>query len=300
MQGDSTSRRSEGRFYINSKATRVTVTVSSEDGSDVKYFGQLADLSLRGVKILINGRVLSGQEVELVIAVPSMGFQIERYGVIRWQQPRDATTWWTGCEILEPFDSAMIEGLAAADVLNRRRDPRYEVDQPAKVRGELSDQVVNVRLVNFSKGGFCVEFAERSDVTTDRLMLVLPLGDRDVTIPARVMWHGTVGSRFAVGCAFTTMDGFLLVREYAEPRHLARRRAAARRPRQPLSKWVGIALLVMVSVQLVQTLRLEPQLVAKARASWVAWVVEPIRAGLRRFEPPVTDPRAASEHDQAS
>ncbi|MCA9168665.1 MAG: PilZ domain-containing protein [Planctomycetales bacterium] len=271
MQDDSTSRRNEGRFFINSRATQITVTPVSDAQQVQSFAGQLADLSLSGVKISIDGKLEMGQEVKLLIQVPSMNFELERRAVARWQQPRDATTWWTGCQLLEPFDATIVEELAAAHVLNRRRDPRYTVDAPAQARWELSDQFVDVKLINFSKGGFCVIFPAPLEGASERLMLQVELNGKESQIPARVMWQGPSPEGFAVGCAFVSIDGFLKLRDYAEPEQLRKKRTFRHRPRRPLSKWVAIALLVLAAIQAIRSFQADEGRIAYLRSVFASW-----------------------------
>ena len=284
MQDDSTSRRNEGRFFINSKATRVTITVLDNAEPASTFTGQLADLSLHGVKISIAGKLESGQEVKLKIEVPSMGFETERRAITRWQQPRDAKTWWTGCQLLESFDDDLVEGLAAAHVLNRRRDPRYNVDADARARWELSEQIVDVKLVNFSKGGFCIVFQNRAEFQSERLLLLIDHLGKELTVPARVMWQAPVPEGFAVGCSFVSIDGFLKVRDYAEPAIDRRRRARQYRGTRPISKWIAIALLVLAAVYSIQTYRLQPELIERTKIQWSKWVTVPVANSLKQLK----------------
>ncbi len=289
MHVDSTARRSEGRFFINSDATEVTVSFAGPDDGEVTYRGRLADLSLRGMKVSVDGRIDSGQEVEVLIAVPGLGFQLQRQAIVRWQQPRDATTWWMGCEVCEPFGPELVEKLAAGQVLNRRRDPRYEVDKAARIRWELSDHNPDVRLVNFSKGGFCFILESPFEFPSDRLMLVITPNGDEVTIPARVMWQGPIAEGHGVGCSFSTRDGFLRLREFVESGKVPAWRMSKYRSRK-VSKWVLIALYVLILLQIISLLPTTPELLGTMRAGWTARVVDPIKYGLNRLT-------GATEHD---
>jgi hypothetical protein len=266
MQVESTARRSEGRFFINSKATRVTVRFARENGEDVSARGQLADLSLRGVKICIDHKMNDDQPVDLVIEIPTMDFRVERKAIVRWQHPRDATTFWTGCEVRESFDDDLIEKLASAHVLNRRRDPRYATDRPARVRWELSDRVLDARLVNFSKGGFCICLLSPTEFPSERLMLVLEERGKEVTIPARVMWEGPMPGGYGVGCAFSTMDGFVKLREAA---NVAGARTGLRKSlSSKRAFWILFAVFVLAVLQLNRQVRDYPSWFVSAAKAW--------------------------------
>ncbi len=278
MLGDATPHRSEGRYYIKTGMTRVTVTVFSDDGPPEKLVGQLLDVSPRGIRIEVNGRLEPGQPIELSIEVPSQSLSFERTAVVCWQQPRATKTWWTGCELTQPLQPEAIEQLAKAHVLNRRRDPRYPVDKPARVRTELSNATTEAKLVNYSKGGFCLLFDEKIQFEHERLLLIITLPDneKEMAIPARVMWTRQVQGAFGVGCAFTGMDGFLQLRQYAGP-HGQRRRYLVRATTPVISAWMALAMTITIGLQTSWLLQSRPQLAAVLRDRWSEWVVEPIR-----------------------
>jgi hypothetical protein len=290
MLGDSTPRRSEGRFYIiNREATRVTVTFSDASGAPQFLQGQLADLSLRGVRIDVDGRLDPNQSIELRIEVPDESITLERTAIVRWQQPRDTKTWWTGCELNEPFERDVVERLAKAHVLNRRRDTRYPVDKPAQVRTALTNSTHDARLINYSKGGFCVVFNGPVDFPHERLMLVVQVLEKEVTIPARVMWKGQVEGGFAVGCSFSTRDGFVHVRDYAEPTS-SRRRLAIPIPPATISAWIGLLMAATIVFQTSWVMHTRPQLSEAIRDGWSSWVVEPIRERFQSDRHEVPEP----------
>jgi Tfp pilus assembly protein PilZ len=276
MSDDSNSRRRQGRFCVKSEATRVVTTLTEADGTTTEVRGQLADMSRQGVRIDVNRRLVVGQEIDLRIEVPSQSLTIRRSAIVRWQQPRDATTWWTGCELTEPLSEETIEQLAAAHVLNRRRDPRYEVDRPAQVRTELSSTTHDARLINYSKGGFCLLFDKPIELPHERLMLVVPAADKERNIAARVLWTGPALGIFAVGCAFSNMDGFVHLRDYAEPKP-SRLRLATRPRSTTVSFTIAMAIVVTIALQTNWILQSRPEISAAIRASWSAWVVEPLR-----------------------
>lgn len=263
---DSTTRRSEGRFFINSDATKITVNFAREDGEDVVAHGRLADLSLHGLKICVDKKIEDDQLVDLVIEVPTLDFRVERKAIVRWQHPRDTGSWWTGCELREAIDDELIQKLATAHVLNRRRDPRYSVDRPATVRWELSDKMLEARLVNFSKGGFCFVIPAPTDFPSDRLMLALQDRGREIMIPARVMWKGPLDNEYAIGCAFSTLDGFVKIRECVNQGQPRNRHAIQRNKRALF--WLVFAVFVLGVLQFDRQIRNEPNLFVSAASAW--------------------------------
>lgn len=278
MQGDSTARRSEGRFFIDSQATRVTITSQDAPEGTEPIRGRLADLSLHGCKLAVHGKINPGTPVVLHIEIPSIRLVLDQTAIVRWQQPRDASSWWTGCELTEPFKIELVDQLANAQILNRRRDPRYPVGKIAHARWELSDEVLEVELVNFSKGGFCVIFPSQPETIRERLLLLLDAEDHEVTVPARVMWSGPVGERYAVGCAFGNLEGFVEVRTFADitdPTTKGRwfqRRKRKTSDRPSLSKWIPISLLVLAMLQGSFLLRRDPEVMERGVERFRQWM----------------------------
>jgi hypothetical protein len=289
MSDDSTPRRNEGRFSINSDTTRVTATFKDGAGATKEVRGQLADMSLRGVRIDLSYRIPTGDPIDLRIEVPGQSLVICRSAIVRWQQPRDTKSWWTGCELLEPLSEGIIEQLATAHVLNRRRDPRYQVDRPVRVRTELSNSTHSTRVVNYSKGGFCLLFSEPIQLPHERLMLLVPAGDKERTIPARVMWSGPAQGKFAVGCAFTSMDGFVHLRDYAEPKRTRRRLVIPARSAM-VPYVIAISLIATIGLQVNWLVQARPDVTAVLRAGWSTWVVEPLKQKLKSAETQATPP----------
>ena len=111
------SRQREDRHFIASEVTEVTLDYVDAEGKERVLQGRLSDLSEEGVKIAVNGRVPIGTTAQLTIFPPAVDMEVKRSVTIRWQQPRDASNWWTGCSAMEAFDAEIIEALAAANAL---------------------------------------------------------------------------------------------------------------------------------------------------------------------------------------
>ncbi len=247
----STTRRCENRYIIEDcDATHVTISYRDGEGQRVQH-GQLADLSTHGVRISLDARLGTGLHVDMRIRVPNIKLDVTWQATVRWLQPRDAESWWIGCELHDPVPVKLVHDLAMANLLNRRRDPRYEISYRAQAKWELADEAVDVKIVNYSKGGFCMLYSETTSFPNERVMLFLPTDDGTVKIPARVMWQRQFGERYALGCAFSTIDGFVQFRDVVEPGHAENRRLPFTGPLKPMSltRWVAITILVLMSVK---------------------------------------------------
>ena len=138
----SSTRRCENRYIIeDSELTHVTISYQDGEGRRT-HQGRLADLSTHGVRVSLDSRLESGLNVDMRIRVPRVKLDVTWQATVRWIQPCDAETWWIGCELHDPVPVKLVHDLAMANMLNRRRDPRYEISHPAQVKWELADQVV--------------------------------------------------------------------------------------------------------------------------------------------------------------
>ncbi len=278
------SVRCETRYPIdNLKTTWVSVAVPTADGDARIVEGHLADLSFRGVRLALNEKVLPGQRVTLHLTLPAIEIDLIREATVCWTEPRDAESWWVGCSLEERLEEETIDRMAVTRILNRRRDTRYPISQAAKVRWELSDEVHDVQIVNFSKGGFCIVGSDASTRPTDRIMLLLESDGHRVKIPARVMWQRPMQEGHAVGCSFTTRDGFVRLRDFLEPgvtRDGLGKAAGARAARGPTG-WVAVAVFVLLAVEFLQLVGGQPRLWQTVRQAVVERVVQPVQDGWR-------------------
>lgn len=285
MQEGSTlaSLRCEHRYQIEDiQAGCVSVAVSTAADEPQVHEGLLADLSLSGVRLVLNTRLLSGQQVTLRLCLPAVGIDLIREATVCWTEPRDAETWWIGCQLDDRLDGEVIDRLATSQVIDRRRDFRHAVDQPAKVRWELSEETFDVRLMNYSKGGFCMVCPQDQSFPGGRVMLLFEHGGRFVKVPARVMWQRPMPEGRALGCSFTTRDGFTKFRECVAPASVPRRRQRRGRSssRPALSRWVRIAVVVLLAAAILDLVGLQPRVWQSLRSSFSDHVAAPLQHGV--------------------
>lgn len=307
MQVDSMPHRNEGRFAVEGLATLVTVTALDGPQQGLGLPGQLSDMSLHGVKVEIHGRLPVGTRVKLRIEIPSVDTVIEREAVVRRHHPRDAMAWWIGCQLEEPFQQDLIDFLATAGVVNRRRDSRLQIGKLARARWELSEEVVEVEVRNLSRGGFCLVFPRKPAVVRERLLLLLRLDTEEVTVPARVMWGRPMGDQYAVGCAFGTHEGFIQTRDFSEIRssRLGTHWIDAGQKRVPsrpyLWNWLPLIGLLLVSAGLLASWAYRRNSLpggSEATHTTASPTADPLRDSLRSQSQPASTPRApASEND---
>jgi Tfp pilus assembly protein PilZ len=271
----------------------VSVAVPTADGESRQIEGHLADLSLRGVRLVLNEKLLPGQRITLHLILSTIEIDLIREATVCWTEPRDAESWWVGCSLEDKLEDETIDRMAVAKVLNRRRDTRYSICQPARIRWELSDEVHEVQIVNYSKGGFCIVSSDTEAGTSDRVMLLLESEGQRAKIPARVMWQRPMQEGHAVGCSFTTRDGFVRLRDFVEPGSATCRKSKVTRARHSysLTGWVAITVFVLLAAEFLQLVGGQPQLWQSVRAAVVQGVVQPVQKGwhLILADPPSDD-----------
>ena len=257
------SRRRSSRYgIIDLEATQVTIIVAGE-GDDQRHEGILADLSSNGVRVALGVCLEKDAPVQFHLSVPSVGLEFSCLAHPRWFQPRDAESWWVGCELTEVISDEMIDALARGGLLDRRRDPRYPVSYPAVVKWELGDKPLDVELVNYSKGGICILSQEGSGLLSERVMLQVASHNRDATIPCRVMWQRKTEAGFVAGCSFTGAEDFIKLREIVAPVQNAQK-VGATQPRETRKLHFFVLILVFLllavkGIELLVPVRLAPQ-----------------------------------------
>ena len=242
-------RRCDTRYLIsNLEATRVTVTITNDQGEE-QHLGQLADLSAQGVRFSLGVRLPEGVRIRFCLEVEKTQLKMHFTGVVRWAQPQDKDSWWIGCRLFEMVPQEVIGNLAIAGLLDRRRDPRYQIAHRAIAKWELTNAQKDVEIVNYSKGGFCLRCTDARHFPTDRLMLLLSNDDQTIEVSARVMWRRHLDQGYAVGCSFTRLDSFVKFRNVVDPeRALEWARRFRNAKSMSLSRWCIIAVVVLTAV----------------------------------------------------
>ena len=244
-----TRRRSSRYNIIDLEATQVTIIIASEDGGQ-RHEGTLAELSSKGVRVALGVCLEKDTPVQFNLSVPSVGLEFSCLAHPRWFQPRDADSWWVGCELMEVISDEMIDALARGGLIDRRRDPRYPISFPAIVKWELGDRPMEVELLNYSKGGFCIISQEGSGLHSERVMLQVSSHSRNAIIPCRVMWQQKEEQGFVAGCSFTGSDGFVKLREIVEPARTAQRISPTHvQEARKLSLFVVILVFLLLAVK---------------------------------------------------
>lgn len=211
--------RREPRYSVTRpNATAVTLVSSNASGVDHIAHGTLADISRTGLRSALPNNIPVGTHVRLQLSVPEAYLDLICEGVIRWAQPRDHDSWWIGCFLDQKLEDSVIEALAQADVINRRSDERFAIRVPAEAKGELSGELVSVKLVNYSGGGLCIETDDPSLNANGRLLLIFNRDqDNETRVTLRSVWSEQGNGVIRIGCSYLSNNGFERVRSVVEP-----------------------------------------------------------------------------------
>ncbi|MCA9214989.1 MAG: PilZ domain-containing protein [Planctomycetales bacterium] len=259
---DFMGQRHEPRFSVrNLDATVVTVAVKTAESQEpITITGVAADVSATGLRLALDDVPPKGSQVALHFQIPEIKVDLMLEGVIRWVQPKDRKSWWVGCSLDTPIPDVALQDMASHAIMDRRQDDRLPAATPAKVKWELSTDVTDVVVKNYSLGGCAIETESPVEPASDRMLLLFESPDKSesVQIPVRVVWSR--GTRF--GCSFLSNRGYLQMRKFVESDSQAaerEKRAAVMSQRfAPSTKWrwIAIAAIVVLSIQAVHMLDL--------------------------------------------
>ena len=148
-------RRRQPRYAI-ATGTPDGVTIHCEvDANGEVLTGQLLDLSLSGAKIKLPCCLQFSQAVQLRIACTKLGISIDVASQVCFVRPDD-DEWQAGCSFATEISQDVIDALARASVIQRRRSPRHTTSIHGIARWELDSESFPVRIRDFSTGGFCL------------------------------------------------------------------------------------------------------------------------------------------------
>ncbi len=226
--------RIEDRYQI-CDSEQVTVEMKYTVDGELKAFPvELHDLSRYGAKLCIScGTALEG-EFELTVELPEADLGITTAATLQWIRPHSDGQWWVGCSFADQIDKEILEELAIDGHLERRYETRSDVSVPFTARRELTPAGIPVRVVDISKGGFCLVASQEFE-SGERLLLEIDRGQEvEILLSARAKWCRKVGTEYWVGCEFLTHDGFAALRPFTE-------RKAKTLLLRPTSFWIWVA-----------------------------------------------------------
>ncbi|MFC1757287.1 PilZ domain-containing protein [Planctomycetota bacterium] len=260
MNDESLAIRHEPRFSVRKlDATVVTVAIR-QAGNNPKLQtikGVAADVSATGMRLGLEEIPPKDAAVSIHFQIPEIGIDLMMEGVVRWIQPKDADSWWVGCSLDSPISHGSLEKMASNAIMDRRQDERLPASCKAKAKWELSSDVTNVEVINYSMGGCAIKTDTPAEPSSDRMMLIFDSESSETHVPVRVIWSRG-GTKF--GCAFLSNGGYLQVRQFVESKSQTLIRVGRDplknrlRKRETQWRWIAIAALVLLALQTVNTI----------------------------------------------
>ena len=187
--------RAEPRHEVPQSA-EFTVGVARQ-GSDWTI-GELIDLSQSGAKLYLDTVLQFSESVIFGLVLPSLDIEMAMNSTIVWSRAISDDKWMIGCSFEKPIPSAVLDELAGAGLIERRRYSRISVCVPGMARSQLSTEFEPVTVTDYSVGGFRIESSASHDLNQCVCVQFSP----DATVFGVVKWKSTKGQKYEYGCEF--------------------------------------------------------------------------------------------------
>jgi hypothetical protein len=193
--------RQEPRVRLNPQAD-VRVTLQPLSDPEKTVTGRLADLSVTGAKMMVDGPLTFNEQVTVRIEAPEAGLDVSLAGSVCWMRCAGADEGWTlGCAFDPELSPEMMEEFCAGGLFDRRTERREPARLKAKVRWELETHVKKeVELVNVSRCGFCLAADEPTEVGRRLRLFVDRRSGGPLEIAARTQYQFASDGKYLIGC----------------------------------------------------------------------------------------------------
>lgn len=164
---------------------------------------RLVDISRHGLRMELSEQPQIDDRMQLRLAPGQSIEEVQATLRVRWTQMSVRGQWWVGCQLEPTLDQAWIDSLAAATLVERRKEPRVPVHCPAQVKWELAEGWHSAELCDYSAEGFRLRLPTTVTPPTDRLLVRLDPqseGGTATEIPARIAWQRDAGRERLLGC----------------------------------------------------------------------------------------------------
>lgn len=188
-------KRQTNRYHVGIES-HISIELERNDAGIV--FGRLIDLSQNGAKCCINKSLQFSETVAWRLTMPALDIAAAIKSKVIWTRTTDTSNWLVGCSFDEALPNVILDRLARAGFINRRRHPRSESDLPGVARSELCNQSSPVSVVDYSYGGFRMLSDQPKPIGAKVLLNFHPHG----SVFGIVRWCSTEGDIHSVGCEF--------------------------------------------------------------------------------------------------
>ncbi len=184
----------------------LRVTLQKTDSSRSPVPVTLLNISTGGAKIRTSETVQFKDAVVLRIEVEQPIRAISVSGEVCWVAPALGDKWSIGCRFDPPIPEEVLQEFAEAGVIERRENQREQVSLAATALWELKGESRSVRVLNHSRGGFCLQ-ADDGGKPGERLLLRLEI-ESAYAVPARIQWKIEAQEGYVIGCSFQNPRDF--------------------------------------------------------------------------------------------
>ena len=203
-------RRHESRFETSS---RPSIRVHIQRSQPVETLqAELINLSPSGAKISLSTVLRFSEVVRLRIQIPRLGINVDVNSAVRWVRPAHDNQWIFGCSFAHDIAESVLDQLATAGLIERRRDPRHSVRIPGFARYELVTETIPIEVRNYSDRGFCIASSRLSTVGTTVRVTVNGLGDSSRSLYGEVCWQAEQDGEYLLGCMIKSNAGAEILR----------------------------------------------------------------------------------------
>ena len=199
------------RYYVKNGAG-LCVRLTRKGDEDSHVTAELIDISVGGAKLKVAEppHIKDVLSVEIETAEPQQ--RIAVIGDVCWVSPAADGQWLFGCSFRPKVPANTLVDFAASGMLERRQHVRQVVSHVAKAERELDGQLIDVEILDYSRGGFSVRSNCQCE-PGDRLLLRLQAEDgREVEILGKTQWRFAVADDFTNGCGFVRDQDFVTMK----------------------------------------------------------------------------------------
>jgi hypothetical protein len=210
-------RRRAPRYAIRSLEELTVLVSRPEVGGSLP--GRLIDLSSVGAKVGVADNLRFSERVLLRFASAALQLDAAVDSTAAWVRPHTKDEWLVGLAFAEGLPGKVIDQLAMAGILERRRHPRHIASIFATCRWQLSARSHDVEIIDYSAGGFCMA-CQHPGADSANVLMRVPAADGEATIYGRVCWRSARHGKYVMGCEFKGASengrGAALLRDAAE------------------------------------------------------------------------------------
>jgi hypothetical protein len=179
---------------------------------------ELDNISERGAKLKAAKSYSVKETFTLKIDVEELSYSFEVTAKVCWVSPVVGDGWWLGCSFKPAIPVTVLDEFAQAGLIERREYRREPVSLIAIAKWELTNKTSFARIVDCSKGGFCM-LSQLEGKPGERVQLQFEgNGQQQVQVRGKVVWQVESNDGYVLGCEFLDPEDFSVVTDLEKSR----------------------------------------------------------------------------------